>query len=163
MGNYNSSESTIKFLRWIIPLKQLTDPLNNSKMIGTLDCNNANLQCSNPNSNTANFVITGSSNISNIYSSSDATINGCLAFNIIISMLFLILSCIYFYYKLKKLNTNLLWLLLFWPLCALASLFSFWSIFIYGLICLFIKFIYVFDQTKYTDWLKTIGFTPNLI
>jgi hypothetical protein len=94
MGSINSTPDGQQFLRWVVPLKQLTDPINNSSMMSVEDCTTAKAAC---NISVDNMLYNPL--VINRHQIPNSTISLCTAINVIIILFFCVGLCIIWWEK----------------------------------------------------------------
>jgi len=94
MGSTNSTPDGQQFLRWVVPLKQLTDPINNSSMMSVEDCTTAKATCNISHDNMLYNPL-----VINRHQIPNSTISLCTAINVIIILFFCVGLCIIWWKK----------------------------------------------------------------
>jgi hypothetical protein len=163
MGSANSSHSIQQFSRWVVPLKQLTDPLNNGSIVDLVNCPT---KCGDANGNLINKNVVDD-NIINKTPVGSTTIGVCTFINIFIIVCFSIF-CFFILYnnyiKNADLSTILKIILIIFAVivsCGL-SLISFWIILIYGFYRMILWFLGSFYTTPQDFAGKLDEFKSNL-
>ncbi len=146
MGSANSSHSIQQFSRWVVPLKQLTDPLNNGSIVDLVNCPT---KCGDANGNLINKNVVDD-NIINKTPVGSGTIGFCTFINVFIIVCFSIFCFFILYNNYIKDRSDILKIILIIfaviVSCGL-SLISFWIILIYG----FYRMILWFWGSFYAD------------